>query len=54
MDESVTGSANFFWSSADRPRHLYNDEANAAMRGINARLGYVPQPPTILVRGPLG
>ena len=32
----------------------YNDEANLAMRGINARLGYVPQPPTILVHGPLG
>ncbi len=26
-----------------------NDEANAAMRGVNARLGYVPQPPTIMV-----
>ena len=26
-----------------------NDEANAAMRGINARLGYVPQDPTIMV-----
>lgn len=24
-----------------------NDEANAAMRGINERLGYVPDPPTI-------
>ncbi len=26
-----------------------NDPANAAMRGINARLGYVPEPPRILV-----
>ena len=26
-----------------------NDEANAAMRGINARLGYVPDPPTIMM-----
>ena len=26
-----------------------NDEANAAMRGINARLGYVLRPPTIMV-----
>ena len=27
-----------------------NDEANASMRGINARLGYVPDPPTVQVR----
>jgi GNAT superfamily N-acetyltransferase len=26
-----------------------NDEQNAAMRGINSRLGYVPEPPTIMV-----
>jgi GNAT superfamily N-acetyltransferase len=26
-----------------------NDEQNAAMRGINARLGYVPEPPTVMV-----
>ena len=26
-----------------------NDEANAAMRGINARLGYVPDAPTIMM-----
>jgi mycothiol synthase len=31
----------------------YNDEANAPIRGINARLGYEPQPPTLLVLGPL-
>jgi mycothiol synthase len=31
----------------------YNDEANAPMRGVNARLGYEPQPPTVLVLGPL-
>jgi GNAT superfamily N-acetyltransferase len=27
-----------------------NDEANASMRGINARLGYEPDPPTVRVR----
>ena len=27
-----------------------NDEANAAMRGINARLGYEPDPPAVQVR----
>jgi GNAT superfamily N-acetyltransferase len=27
-----------------------NDEANAAMRGINRRLGYQPDPPTVQVR----
>jgi RimJ/RimL family protein N-acetyltransferase len=26
-----------------------NDEANAAMRGINRRLGYTPEPATIMV-----
>ena len=31
----------------------YNDEANMPMRGVNARLGYEPQPPTLLVLGPL-
>jgi hypothetical protein len=25
-----------------------NDEQNAAMRGINKKLGYVPDPPTIM------
>jgi GNAT superfamily N-acetyltransferase len=30
-----------------------NDEANAAMRGINAKLGYVPDPPIIEVQKPL-
>ena len=25
-----------------------NDEQNAAMRGINRRLGYVPDPPTTM------
>jgi hypothetical protein len=34
------------------PRHLQH-EANLPMRGINARLGYEPQPPLVLVRGPL-
>jgi mycothiol synthase len=31
----------------------YNDEANMPMRGVNARLGYEPQPPRLLVLGPL-
>jgi GNAT superfamily N-acetyltransferase len=30
-----------------------NDEQNVAMRGINARLGYKPQPASLLLRGPL-
>jgi mycothiol synthase len=30
-----------------------NDEANVAMRGINARLGYVHEPGSLLLRGPL-
>ena len=25
-----------------------NDEQNAAMRGINRKLGYVPDPPTVM------
>ena len=25
-----------------------NDEQNAAMRGINKKLGYVPDPPTVM------
>jgi mycothiol synthase len=29
-----------------------NDEANVAMRGINARLGYVAEPASLLLRGP--
>ena len=29
-----------------------NDEANAAMRGINQRLGYVPEPPTTMYEKP--
>jgi mycothiol synthase len=31
-----------------------NDETNLAMRGVNARLGYRPEPVEILVGGPLG
>ena len=31
-----------------------NDAGNAAMRGINARLGYVPDPPVVLVEKRLG
>jgi RimJ/RimL family protein N-acetyltransferase len=31
----------------------YNDETNLPMRAVNARLGYEPQPPIVLVRGPL-
>jgi GNAT superfamily N-acetyltransferase len=30
-----------------------NDEANVAMRGINRRLGYKPEPASLLLRGPL-
>ena len=30
-----------------------NDETNTAMRGVNARLGYRPEPARILVSGPL-
>ena len=30
-----------------------NDEANAAMRAVNARLGYKPLPDEVLMRGPL-
>jgi hypothetical protein len=25
-----------------------NDEQNAAMRGINTKLGYIPEPPTVM------
>ncbi|MEP7003257.1 MAG: GNAT family N-acetyltransferase [Chloroflexota bacterium] len=31
-----------------------NDPANAAMRGINARLGYMPEPPRIMLEKKLG
>ena len=30
-----------------------NDEANAPMRAVNARLGYEPMPDEVLMRGPL-
>jgi GNAT superfamily N-acetyltransferase len=30
-----------------------NDEANASMRAVNARLGYRPQPDEVFMRGPL-
>ncbi len=30
-----------------------NDEANAAMRAVNAKLGFTPEPVWLLVRGPL-
>jgi mycothiol synthase len=33
--------------------HTMNDEANKAMRGINERLGYLPQPAWLMLRGPL-
>ena len=29
----------------------YNDEINAPMRAVNTSLGFVPQPPSIMVRG---
>ena len=31
-----------------------NDEQNAAMRGINRRLGYIPEPPTVMYEKRLG
>src|SRR4029079_1875218 len=36
-------------------RQIYttNDESNAGMRGVNARLGYQPAPTQIVVSGPL-
>ena len=48
-------SAQIAWAAENGFRRLvtYNDEANGAMRRINARLGYEPQPPVVLVRGPL-
>ena len=48
-------SAQIAWAAENGFRRLvtYNDEANGAMRGINARLGYEPQPLVVLVRGPL-
>ena len=30
-----------------------NDEANAGMRAVNARLGYQPLPDEVMMRGPL-
>jgi GNAT superfamily N-acetyltransferase len=30
-----------------------NDEANAPMRAVNARLGYEPLPDEVILRGPL-
>jgi RimJ/RimL family protein N-acetyltransferase len=30
-----------------------NDEANAPMRAVNARLGYQPLPDEVVMRGPL-
>jgi GNAT superfamily N-acetyltransferase len=43
------------WAAENGFRRLvtYNDEANLPMRGVNARLGYEPQPPVVLVIGPL-
>ncbi len=48
-------SAQIVWAAENGFERLvtYNDEANGAMRGINAKLGYEPQPPVVLVRGPL-
>lgn len=33
--------------------HTTNDETNVAMRGVNARLGYEPQPEQVVVSGPV-
>ena len=30
----------------------YNDEVNAPMRAVNTRLGFEPQSPVLMVRGP--
>ena len=48
-------NAQIAWAAENGFRRLvtYNDEANLSMRGVNARLGYEPQPPVVLVRGPL-
>lgn len=31
----------------------FNDEANLPIRGVNTQLGYEPQSPVLLMRGPL-
>jgi GNAT superfamily N-acetyltransferase len=43
------------WAKEHGYRRLLtsNDEANAAMRAVNAKLGYEPEPVMLLVRGPL-
>jgi GNAT superfamily N-acetyltransferase len=43
------------WAKEHGYRRLLtsNDEANAAMRAVNARLGYEPEPVMLLMRGPL-
>jgi GNAT superfamily N-acetyltransferase len=47
--------AQIAWAAANGFERLvtYNDEANVPMRRVNALLGYEPQPPTLLFRGPL-
>jgi mycothiol synthase len=48
-------SAQIEWARRGGYTELYtsNDEANLAMRGINARLGYEAAPAFVMVRGPL-
>ncbi len=47
--------ATIAWAIAAGIRELRtgNDEANAAMRAVNARLGYLPRPDYLAMRGPL-
>ena len=47
MNESVTGSANFFGPMTIETATSREDLAPVA------KLKYVPQPPVVLVRGPL-
>jgi GNAT superfamily N-acetyltransferase len=52
---SVLKLATIRWAIEHRLAALEtgNDEANAAMRAVNARLGYQPLPDAVILRGPL-
>jgi GNAT superfamily N-acetyltransferase len=52
---SALKSAQIAWAARNGFERLvtYNHEANSPMRGVNARLGYEPQRPVVLVQGPL-
>jgi RimJ/RimL family protein N-acetyltransferase len=47
--------AQIAWAKSAGLRRIVtaNDEANAPMRSVNARLGYEPEPAWLLLRGPL-